>query len=141
MAGGSPDPQGEVGLPGNRPRRGDMGGSGGDSKSPFHSLHNLPRNPPWFQGRSRHGYRHPRGQAVTTACDLEGGGLVSDLPGPVQSVIHLAQVQEDHVQDLLPQGLYLLEQLGLESGGTCAATHPETVEDVVVGDGGCETAI
>ena len=32
LAGGSPYPQGEEGLPGNRPRGGDVEGSGGDSK-------------------------------------------------------------------------------------------------------------
>ena len=46
MAGGSPHPQGESGLPGHRPRGGDVEGSGGDSKLPFHILHHLPRRLP-----------------------------------------------------------------------------------------------
>ena len=86
LAGSSPDPQGEEGLPGHQPSGGDVEGSGGDSKSPFHSLYHLTRRPSWFQDRSRHGYRHPRGQAVTTACALEGGGPVRDLPGTDQGV-------------------------------------------------------
>ena len=49
--------------------------------------------------------------------------------------------QEDHVEDLLPHGCKLLDKLGLEGGGPCAAICPESMEDVVVGDGGCETAI
>ena len=72
MVGGSPYPQGEEGLPGHRPRGGDVEGSGGNSKSPFHILHHLPRRPPWIEGRLRHGECHPRGQAVTTACGHEG---------------------------------------------------------------------
>ena len=63
-----------------------MEGSGDDSKSPFHSLHHLTRRPPRFHSRSRHRYRHPRGQAVTTARGLEGGGPVRDLPGTAQVV-------------------------------------------------------
>ena len=51
------------------------------------------------------------------------------------------KVQEDHVQDFLPQGCKLLKNLGLKGGGTCAATHPKYVEEVVEGDGGCEPAI
>ena len=82
MAVSSPYPQGEKGLPGHRPRGGDVEGSGGDSKSPFHILNHLPRRPPWFQGRSRHGYRHPWVQAAPAACGHEGGGPLCDLPGP-----------------------------------------------------------
>ena len=55
--------------------------------------------------------------------------------------MRLVQVQEDHVQDLLPQGRKLLKQLGLKGGGACTATCPEPMEEVVVGDGGCETSI
>ena len=66
----------------HRPRGGDVEGSGGDFKSPFHILHQLPRRPPWIPGRSRHGDRHPRGQAASTACSHEGGGPLRDLPGP-----------------------------------------------------------
>ena len=46
MAGGSPYPQGEKGLPGHRPCGGDVEGSGGDSKLLFHILHHLPRREP-----------------------------------------------------------------------------------------------
>ena len=62
-------------------------------KLPFHILHHLPRRPPWIQGRSWNGDRHPRGQAVITACGHEGGGTLHDLPGPDQSVRRLGQVQ------------------------------------------------
>ena len=86
MSGGSPDSQGEEGLPGHRPCGGDMEGSGGNSKLPSHSLHHLPRLPPWFQGGLQHRYLHPQGQAVTTYFCLEGGGPVRDLPGPAQGV-------------------------------------------------------
>ena len=82
MAGGGTHPEGEMGLPGHRPCGGDVERRGGDFKSPFHFLHHLPRRPPWILGRSRHGYRQPRGQAVTTACSHEGGGPLRDLPGP-----------------------------------------------------------
>ena len=82
VSGSSPYPQGEKGLPGHCPRGGGVEGSGGDSKSPFHILHHLPRRPPWFLGRSRHGDRHPRGQAASAACGHEGGGTLRDLPGP-----------------------------------------------------------
>ena len=85
--------RGEEGLLGHRPRGGDVESSGGDSKLPFHSLHHLPRLPPWFKGGSRHRYRHPRGQAATAACGLEGGGPVHDIPGPAQGVLRLGQVQ------------------------------------------------
>ena len=51
------------------------------------------------------------------------------------------QIQKYHVQDILPQGHYLLKQIGLEGGGTCAATRPETMEEVVEGDGGREPDI
>ena len=70
-----------------------MEGSGGDSKSPFHILHHLPRRPPWFQGRSRHRDRHPQGQAAPLACGLEGGVPLRDIPGPDQSVRRLGQIQ------------------------------------------------
>ena len=51
---------------------------------------------------------------------------IQDLnaPGPLQGVVRLVQVQGDHVQDLLPQ---LLKHLGLEDGGTYAATRPKYV--------------
>ena len=59
VAGGSPDPQGEMGLPWHFPCGGDVEGSGGDFKSPAHILHHLPRLPTWILGGSRHRYRHP----------------------------------------------------------------------------------
>ena len=46
MAVGGPDSQGEEGLTGRWPCGGDVEGSGGDFKSPAHSLHHLPRLPP-----------------------------------------------------------------------------------------------
>ena len=46
VASGGPDHQGEEGLPGHWPRRGDVEGSGGDYKSLAHGLHHLPRLPP-----------------------------------------------------------------------------------------------
>ena len=86
LAGGSTDPQEEEGLLGHRPPGGDVEDSGGDSKSPFHILHNLPRLPPWIQGGSRHRYGHPLSQAASEASGLEGGGPVCGLPGPAQGV-------------------------------------------------------
>ena len=86
MAGGSPDSQREEGLTGHRPHGGVAEGSGGDSKSPFHSFHHLPRRPPRFQDRLRHRYRHPRRKSDSVASGLEGGGPVRDLLGPAQGV-------------------------------------------------------
>ena len=60
---------------------------------PDRNLHHLPRLPTRISGGSRHMYRHPRVQAVTTACGHEGGGPVRDLPGPAQGVWRLGQVQ------------------------------------------------
>ena len=56
------------------------------------------------------------------------GGPLRTLPGSqgactFQGVVRLVQVQEDHVQDLIPQGCKLLKQLGLEGGSTRAATR------------------
>ena len=59
-------------------------------------------------------------------------------PEPFHAIIRLVQVQVDHVQDLLPQTCLLLNQFGLKGGGTCAATRPKSVEEVVEGYGGCE---
>ena len=86
MAGGGPDSQGEEGPLGHWPWGGDMEGSGGDFKLPAHGLHHLPRLPPCVPGRSRNSYRHPRGQAVTTSCGLEGVVPVHDIPGSAQGV-------------------------------------------------------
>ena len=112
MAGGSPYPQGEEGLPGHRPLGGGVEGSGGNSKLPFHILHNRPRSPPGSPG--------------TWTCPKRP---------------RFSEVQEDHVDNLLPHGCKLLKQIGLEGGGPRAATCPEAMEGVVVGYGGCETAI
>ena len=70
-----------------------MEGSRGDSKSPFHSLHHLPRLPPWVPVSVWYRHRHPQGQAITTACGLEGGIPLHDLIGPAQGVQSLVQVQ------------------------------------------------
>ena len=86
MAGGGTDYQGEEGLPGHWPRGGDVEGSGDDFKFPDHSLHHLPRLPPWFPGGLQNRHRHPRGQAASEASGLEGGGPVRDLPGSEQGV-------------------------------------------------------
>ena len=72
MVGSGTDSQGGEGLPGHWPCGGDVEGSGGDFKLPAHGLHHLSRLPPWFPGRSRHRYRHPRGQAASAASSLEG---------------------------------------------------------------------
>ena len=86
MAGGVPDNQREMVIPRHRPRAGGVEGSDGDSKSPFHSLHHLPRLPPWIPGRPRYRYRHPRGQNASAVSDYERGGPVSDLDGPAKCV-------------------------------------------------------
>ena len=38
--------------------------------APAQDLHHLPRFPPWVPGRSRDRYRHPQGQAASTACGI-----------------------------------------------------------------------
>ena len=63
------------------PRVGDMEGSGGNLKSPAHSLHHILRLPPRISCGSWHRYRHSQGQAASAASGLEGGGPVRDLPG------------------------------------------------------------
>ena len=40
------------------------------------------------------------------------------------------------MENRLPQSRNLLKQLDLNGGGPRTATHPESVEGVVVGDGG-----
>ena len=52
-------PKGENDYRGIGPRGGDVEGSGGNFKSPAHSLYHLPRLPPRISGGSRHMYRHP----------------------------------------------------------------------------------
>ena len=59
MAGSGPDSQGEKGLPWHWTRGGDVEGSGGDLKSPNHSLHHYSRLPPRILGGSRHRFCHP----------------------------------------------------------------------------------
>ena len=51
------------------------------------------------------------------------------------------QVQEDCVEDRLPQGPNLLKHLDLKGDSPCTVTRPEYVEEVVVGDGGSEAVI
>ena len=45
------------------------------------------------------------------------------------------------MEDRLPQGCNLLKQIELEGGGPCTVTHPESMEEVVVGDVGGEVVI
>ena len=59
MASGGADPEGETVIPGNWDSGGDVEVSGGDFKSPAHSLHRLPLIPTWILGELRHRYRHP----------------------------------------------------------------------------------
>ena len=59
VAGGGTDPQGENGISQYRPSEGGVEGSGGDYKSPAHSLHHLPRLPPCLPGRSLIRHLHP----------------------------------------------------------------------------------
>ena len=49
------------------------------------------------------------------------------------------QFQEYHMENRLPEGHSILEQLDLEGGGPRTAVHPEPVEGVVEGDGGGES--
>ena len=86
MAGGDPDSQGGKRLPWHWPCGGDVEGSGGDFKSPDHSLRHLPQLPPRISVGSRHRYRHPQLQASSAASSLDGGGPVRDLPGPAQGL-------------------------------------------------------
>ena len=48
MTGGGTDTTGGRVITRNRPSRGGVEGSGVDSKFPLHSLHCLPRRPPYF---------------------------------------------------------------------------------------------
>ena len=59
LTGISPDPKRGRGLPRHRPRGGDLEGGGGDSQSPLHRRHHLPRLPPRIPGGSRCGDCHP----------------------------------------------------------------------------------
>ena len=45
------------------------------------------------------------------------------------------------MEDHLPQGCNLLNNFEFKGGGPRTATHPKSVEEVVVGDGGGEAAI
>ena len=61
--------------------------------------------------------------------------------GPVQGNVCLVQVQKDFVEDRFPHGHNLLKQFDLEIFGPCAASHPEPMEGIMVGDGGGEAVI
>ena len=65
---------------------GDVEGSGGDFKSPAHSLHHLPRLSRHISGGSLNGYHHRQGQTSLAVSSLAVGGPVSDLPGPAKVV-------------------------------------------------------
>ena len=86
VAGGDTDLQWENGILRYRPPGVGVEGSGGDSKSPAHSLHRLPILPPYFTGRSRIRHNHPQGQTVPEVRGHEGGGPARDLSGPAQGV-------------------------------------------------------
>ena len=86
MAGGSPTTPKEKGLLWHWPHVGDVEGSGDDFKSPYQSLHHLPRLLPRISGGLRQRYRHPRVQADSAASGLEGGDPVCDVPGPAQGL-------------------------------------------------------
>ena len=81
------------------------------------------------------------------ADEVEGPGIYAihlqylQAPEPEQGAIGLVQVQEDHLEDLLPHERCLLEQFDLKGGGPCSSTQPETMKGIVVGYGGCEAAI
>ena len=55
LAGGGTDHEWGMGLSPHRLRGGDLEGGGGDSQSPLHSCHCLPRLPPLIQGGSWYG--------------------------------------------------------------------------------------
>ena len=84
MAGGVTDTQGGRVLPRHIPRGGDVKVSGSNFKSIDHSLHHLPRLPPHNLVRSRHRYRHPRGQTTSAVSGLDGGGPVRNIYGSAQ---------------------------------------------------------
>ena len=78
---------------------------GGDQISLCHSTSSLKRHPV-IDARLCHHFQLPPirpeepkglGAHAVTFQDMKA-------PGPVQGVIRLVQVQEDHLQDLLPQG-------------------------------------
>ena len=60
---------------------------------------------------------------------------------PVQGIMRLLQVHKYCVQDFLTHVHSLMKQLSLKGGGTFATNLPETMEDIVEGNGGGETAI
>ena len=63
LAGGGTDPKRGRVLPCHRHHGGDLEVSCGDSQSPLHRRHHLPRLPPRIPGGLRYGDRHPQGQA------------------------------------------------------------------------------
>ena len=86
MVGGGPDTQGGKGLLWHWPRGVGLESSGGNFKSPAHSLHHLTQLPSWVLGRSRHRYRHPQGQTDSAFSGLEGGVPVRDISVSAQGV-------------------------------------------------------
>ena len=74
------------GVPQHMTSVGSVEGSGGDSQSPRHILHKLPRRPPWFLGGLRHMYCFPRGQTASEVNGHKGRVLVRNIFGPAQSV-------------------------------------------------------
>ena len=93
MAGGGPDPERERGLPRHIPHGGDLEDGGGDSQSPLHRRHHLPRIPPRIPESLQYMERHPRAQASSAGCSIEIGGPPCNLPGPAQGLKCLGQVQ------------------------------------------------
>ena len=86
VAGNGPVSQGGKGLLWYFPRGGDVQGSEGGFKSPYQSLHHLPRLTPRISGGLRHMYRHRQCQDSSALSGLEGGGPVRNIPGPAQGV-------------------------------------------------------
>ena len=93
LAGGGPDTERGRVLPRYMSRGVDMEDGGGDSQLPRHRRHHPPRLSPRIPGGSRYGDCHPRGQADSAGCGLEGGSPPYNLPGPAQVLRRLGQVQ------------------------------------------------
>ena len=62
-------------------------------------------------------------------------------PGPVQVIVCIVQVQIYCVGGRFPHGRNLLKHSDLKGCGPHAASRPEPMEGVVLGNGGSETAI
>ena len=94
-----------------------------------------------------------RGEKKGETADKEGGGREDTRAGAENwaRVVELMQTafrDRDLAEEatwqavvLIPKGKKDYRGIGLEGGGPRAATCPESMEGVVVGDGGCETAI